>query len=395
MRIYLPIIFSFLLGVLLALGAKKLLNLFLEKFWGKQLPVIKYKFIILFFSIIALLWTFGRLFELQWFLIAGASIMALLNITSLVMVLVLPWPLLINFLSGRIKGHVYGKGHINIERRNFIKVAASALPIMALGTAGSGMAGSFQPVRINRVPIYFTGLPDELDGFKILHLSDLHLGYYFHLPDLEETLKQAEKDKPDLVLVTGDIADDLSQLPEALKLIDQLKTTHGAYMSLGNHEYMRGIEDVYRIVSAGPVPLLVNSAHRITHLNSKVYVGGADDPRRLRGNVDPFLDQTVKKTMSNATDEDFKLLMSHRPKALDVAGKYQVDLILAGHTHGGQIMLGGKSVFEGMVEKEPYLWGKYQKGQTQLYTSAGMGHWIPFRLNCPPEAPLIEIKNLS
>jgi predicted MPP superfamily phosphohydrolase len=321
MRIYIPIIFSFLLGVLLALGAKKLLNLFLEKFWGKQLPDIKYKFIILFFSSIALLWIFGRVFELKWLLITGASTMALLNITSLVMVLVLPWPLVINFLSGRIKGHVHGTGHVNIERRNFIKVAASALPVMALGTAGSGMAGSFQPVRINRVPMYFAGLPDELDGFKILHLSDLHLGYYFHLFDLEETLKQAEKDKPDLVLVTGDIADDLSQLPEALKLIDQLKATHGAYMSLGNHEYMRGIEDVYRIVSASPVPLLVNSAHRITHLNSKVYIGGADDPRRLRGNVDTFLDQTVKKTMSNATDGVEKVFLRVWSKRSHICGE--------------------------------------------------------------------------
>jgi predicted MPP superfamily phosphohydrolase len=51
-------------------------------------------------------------------------------------------------------------------------------------------------------------------------------------------------------------------------------------------------------------------------------------------------------------------------------------------------------LFEGMVEREPYLWGKYKKDKTQLYTSAGMGHWFPFRLNCPPEAPLIELKKV-
>ena len=265
---------------------------------------------------------------------------------------------------------------------------------MALGTVGSGMAGSFQPVKINKVPMYFSNLPDDLDGFTILHLSDLHLGYYFHVSDLEETLKAADGYSPDLVLVTGDVADDLTQLPDALKLIANIKATHGAYMSLGNHEYIRSIKDVRRIVSAGPVPLLVDAGHRIRHGNASIYIGGADDPRRMRGDVDPFLDQTIERAMSKSSINDFKLLMSHRPKALDVAGKHGVDLIFGGHTHGGQIMLDGKSLFEGMVEREPYLWGKYQKDTTQLYTSAGMGHWFPFRLNCPPEAPLIELKRI-
>lgn len=166
-------------------------------------------------------------------------------------------------------------------------------------------------------------------------------------------------------------------------------------MSLGNHEYMRGIEDVKRIVAAGPVPLLINDGQRIIHAGSPIFLGGADDPKRMRGDVDPFLDKAVQKTMSKADYNDFKILMSHRPKALDVAGKYDVDLILSGHTHGGQIILNGKSAFEGMVEREPYLWGKYKKDQTQLYTSAGMGHWFPFRFNCPPEAPLIELKKSS
>jgi predicted MPP superfamily phosphohydrolase len=394
MRIYLPIILSFILGTLLAAGAKKLLSLFLEKFWAKKLPTIKFRIIILFFFIIAFLWAVGRVFDMRPLMIAGASMMAILNLTSLVLALILPWPLLINFIGARIRKPSTAQVPANMERRHFIKIAASALPAMALGTVGSGMAGSFQPVKINKVPMYFSNLPDDLDGFTILHLSDLHLGYYFHVSDLEETLKEAEAYAPDLVLVTGDVADDLNQLPDALKLIAQLKATHGAYMSLGNHEYIRSINDVRRIVSAGHVTLLVDAGHRIMHGNENIYIGGADDPRRMRGDVDPFLDQTIEKAMAKSKTNDFKLLMSHRPKALDVAGKHGVDLIFGGHTHGGQIMLDGKSLFEGMVEREPYLWGKYKKGKTQLYTSAGMGHWFPFRLNCPPEAPLIELKKV-
>lgn len=394
MKIYIPILLSFVLGSLLAVGAKKLLSLFLEKFWVKKLPEIKFRTIVLYFFGIAFAWAIGRVFDIRSLMIAGASMMAILNLTSLVLVLILPWPLLINFFGAKIRKPSTDQVPVNMERRQFIKIAASALPAMALGTVGSGMAGSFQPVKINKVPMYFSNLPDDLDGFTILHLSDLHLGYYFHVSDLEETLKEADGYSPDLVLVTGDIADDLNQLPDALNLIAQLKSMHGSFMSLGNHEYIRGINNVRRITSAGPVPLLVDAGHRIRHGNASIYIGGADDPRRMRGDVDPFLDQTIEKAMAKSKINDFKLLMSHRPKALDVAGKHSVDLIFGGHTHGGQIMLDGKSLFEGMVEREPYLWGLYQKDKTQLYTSAGMGHWFPFRLNCPPEAPLIELKRI-
>ncbi len=377
----------------MALGAKELLNRYLAKFWNRRMPVISFQQILLVFASLALVWAAGKLFESRILLVGGASLMAILNIASLVLIITIPWPLLVSFAGNTLKRRKKEPVAVDHGRRKFIKVAAGVLPVMALGTAGSGMAGSFQAVKVSHVPMYFEKLPDDLDGFRILHLSDLHLGYYFHLSDLEDTLRHAQHYKPDLVLVTGDVADDLNQLPDALDLISQLRSVHGAFMSLGNHEYIRGIERVYNIVSKSHVPLLVNNGHRITHKNSHIYLGGADDPKRLRANVDPFLERTTREAMKNAADNDFRLLMSHRPKVLDVAGRYRIDLILSGHTHGGQILFGGKSLFEGMVDREPYLWGRYKKDQTQLYTSAGMGHWFPFRLNCPPEAPLISIRN--
>ena len=101
--------------------------------------------------------------------------------------------------------------------------------------------------------------------------------------------------------------------------------------------------------------------------------------------------ETVNKAMADANGEAFKLLLSHRPRALDVAGPADIDLILAGHTHGGQLGYQGRSVFEDYL-KNRYLWGRYSKGKTQLYTSSGVGHWMPFRLGCPPEAPIITLE---
>jgi predicted MPP superfamily phosphohydrolase len=100
--------------------------------------------------------------------------------------------------------------------------------------------------------------------------------------------------------------------------------------------------------------------------------------------------QSIGKSIKDSVSDEFKVLMSHRPRALDVAGEFGVDLILAGHTHGGQIGLNGRSVFEGVM-KERYLWGKYQKGSAKLYTSSGVGHWFPYRLGCPAEAPIITL----
>ena len=120
-----------------------------------------------------------------------------------------------------------------------------------------------------------------------------------------------------------------------------------------------------------------------------------DDPVSLRNDVAPFLRRTLDLTIKSTTEDSFNVLMSHRPKTLDVVENKNVDLILSGHTHGGQVGHNSRSIFEGMIEKEPYMWGKYKKGTTQLYTSAGMGHWFPFRFNCPPEAPIIILKSNS
>jgi predicted MPP superfamily phosphohydrolase len=85
----------------------------------------------------------------------------------------------------------------------------------------------------------------------------------------------------------------------------------------------------------------------------------------------------------------FRLLLTHRPDAFDAAADCGFDLVLAGHTHGGQIGFGGRSLLD--YPGYPYPWGHYRKRTSQLNTSAGAGHWVPFRLGCPAEAPVVEL----
>ena len=395
MRIYITILVSVILASLLSILTRNIIRRINKKIWkfSKIDTLVFYlPFAALFFAVI---WFFGRIFIIPLFMTLGAAGIISVFLFDLMMLITLPFSWIIDFTNVRIqsfKSKQNKEKSFNPERRKVIKAAAAALPLFSIGATGTGLASSFQSVCIRRIPLYFDNLPEELDGFKILHLSDMHLSIYFQLSDLETVVENALKEKPDIFLVTGDVSDDLRLLPDALKLINQLNTPHHGYVSLGNHEYYRGIRESIQKFVAGPIPLLINKGEIIKIGNSNLFIGGADDPVTLRSDITPFLKRTVEMTMQSATEDSFNILMSHRPKTLDVVENQNIDLILSGHTHGGQVGFNGRSLFEGMIEKEPYLWGEYKKGETQLYTSSGMGHWFPFRFNCPPEAPLIILK---
>ncbi|MCH9030765.1 MAG: metallophosphoesterase [candidate division Zixibacteria bacterium] len=281
---------------------------------------------------------------------------------------------------------------VSPERR-YLLMAGATLPALAMTSGVAGVLGSYSSVKVFELPLRFPNLSPDLEGFRILHLCDLHLGLFYTLNNLEELTLELEKEKIDLIVVVGDFADRLDQLPDALRLIAALNPRYGAFATLGNHEYYRGIKQVYRTFNAGPIPLLVNSGEKIQVGASSIYVGGADDPVSMRwgAKYDSFYDETVERSMRDSESESFKLLLTHRPWAFEVAAKSGVDLSLAGHTHGGQVGFMGKSVFD-VFNKNSYLWGEFEIGQNKLYTSSGIGHWFPFRLGCPTEAPIITLR---
>ncbi len=331
--------------------------------------------------------------------LARQSLMMKVSITLGFAFLVLSITLLLSFLAVfifyfgfKLWPKVQKKpASFSAERRRVLKVTASVAPILLLGTSVRGFAGAFSEVQIPVIPFHFKNLPTAFENFRILHLSDLHLGYYFNLEELESLVIELMKLTYDLVLITGDCADDVNQLADALHLIDQIPTRLPKFFSLGNHEYFRDFPRTLRILEKSNIQLLRNEAVTLVHNSSKMRLIGLDDPVYMGREITSFLDNFLRKATNGSGEESFNLLMSHRPQALDLAPNFGVDLVLAGHTHGGQVGINGRSVFENWgIHK--YLWGKYQKGNSQLYTSAGVGHWFPFRLGCPPEAPIIVLK---
>lgn len=366
-----------------------------KKIWDKRYLKSSAQFLpylVLFFS---LFWWLGTAQNIWWIRTFGATGTSISLILNLLLLLSLPVSLLSNTLfKFFIKKKTNRETNPNPSRRLFLKTAAASFPVVALGSTASGLASSFSRTSFPQISVSYPNLPPALDGFKILHLSDLHLGYYFDLNNLEQTLADAEKYQVHMVVVTGDIADNLNLMTDATKLIDQLKTPFDKFISIGNHEYFRGIHKSIRKIEAGPIELLLNKHHTMDIHGTKLVIGGADDPVSLRADIHGFLDQSMSETFKDAPESDFKMLMSHRPRALDLAQKHGVDLTLSGHTHGGQVGLGGRSFWE-IFNENGYLWGLYKNGQSKLYTSAGMGHWFPFRLNCPLEAPVITLKKVK
>jgi predicted MPP superfamily phosphohydrolase len=280
-------------------------------------------------------------------------------------------------------------------RRDFITAAATVVPLIAVGASMTGLVGSMGPVQMPNVDLFFKDLPPDLEGLRILHLSDTHLGYYIDLHDLEKTMVAAEGQRADMVLVTGDISDYLPDLPEALRLIDGLKPRHGTFASLGNHEYYRGIEEVLRTFERGPIPLLTNSGALVRVGDAQLYIGGADDPANFSNQLPKpeFLKASIDQAFNDAPHKAFKLLMSHRPEGFDSAAEREIELTLSGHTHAcGQMGWNGRSLFEQLFGLR-YQWGHYRKPNgSQLYTTAGAGHWFPFRLGVPREAPVYTLR---
>ncbi len=286
-----------------------------------------------------------------------------------------------------------------VGRRAVIHFGSAALPAMAAIGGASGFASAKKDPTMPVMRLRYPGLHPALAGLKILHLSDLHLGGCVSLEDLKRGLEIARAaHRPDLIVLTGDLADDVNLIPGALELLHEAGARYGAIAALGNHEYLHDIDVTRPLFEASPVPLLVGSGTTLAINGAKLFIAGADDPVHMHGDIAEMLEPTIDAaTAHTPKDADFTLLLCHRPEGHGPAAARNYDLTLSGHTHGGQIGLLGRSILE-KIKPGIGWWGAYTKrrrdgkGPSRLYTTSGFGHWFPFRIGCPTEMPLIVLE---
>ena len=406
---YISQIFS-AVAIIIIGGINTLLIWGLHRQWWKIRRIRRATWIIPLVGVgAALLWAIGRMTGIFAIERLFAFITAFFFISFLILMILLPFSGITLSIERfvrkiwkkekEVKNHeITEEAPVDQKRRSIITTGAAAFPMLAVSTSTLGLVRSSASPVFPNVEMAFDNLHPDLDGLRIMHISDLHLGYYIRLEHVEEILLQAEIERPDLVLITGDSSDDLSVLPEALQMISELRPRYGTFASLGNHEYYRGIGDVLRIFDKGPLPLLVEKNTTLKVGNADLVIAAADDP--VGGNADgalkkQFLRGSTERAIDGAPSDAFHLLMTHRPEGFEPASNLGLDMTIAGHTHaGGQMGWNGRSFFETWLGIGEYLWGYYEKngGRSKLYTSAGAGHWLPFRLGVPREVPIYTLR---
>jgi hypothetical protein len=222
-------------------------------------------------------------------------------------------------------------------------------------------------------------LPPFLDGLRLLHLSDLHIDLLPELaPVLADTIQALDYD---LCLLTGDYRnstrDDYRPCVDLMKPI--LEAIRGPrYGILGNHDFL----EMAPLLEAAGLPLLINEGVRFPWNGGELYIGGTDDPHY-------YQTHDISRVVAHKQEGDFGLLMAHSPEVYAEAAEH-FDLMLCGHTHGGQICLpGGIAVVRNGRCPGHMIKGAWTYQGLHGYTSPGTGACgVPARFNCPPEVTL-------
>jgi len=238
-------------------------------------------------------------------------------------------------------------------------------------------------IKLEKVDINLEGLKKE---YKIVQLSDIHIGGLIDTAFIKKIVQRVNSLHPDLVVITGDLVDiNISKADAPLNEFKNLNSTYGTFFIVGNHEYFHNIEKIITKVKSLGMRVLENE---------NVYIGEESQGFNLAGVYDifgyradhhiPNLHQALKNKKDAPT-----VLLAHQPRYIDEVGS-GVDLVLSGHTHGGQLY-----PFRFLVKlQQPYISGLHQHAENlQIYVNKGTGFWgPPMRLGASSEITAITLK---
>ena len=242
------------------------------------------------------------------------------------------------------------------SRRQFLERTALIAPASALTLSPVGTAMAYNQPLVRKIPIWDDSWDPRLDGLKILQFTDVHLGLLIDVEQIKSIVNQLKPGDVDLVVLTGDIADDLSMLDPAFDVLENLKANHGHLYLDGKSRNLprpfKGGGNLSKTVYLSQQRRGFADLQRCVHL--------AWWRRRPRPTLSPtrcVLQRICSKTVENRPEEvSAPILLSHRPDAFKAAARHDVSLMLSGHTHGGQAALFGRSIFEPFLPHKYYCW---------------------------------------
>jgi len=237
---------------------------------------------------------------------------------------------------------------------------------------------------LERVEIKLKRLPKQLDGFKIIHLSDTHHSPYTALEHIERTVKIANRLRPDMFVLTGDyVSHESEYIAPVASVLGKLKAKYGTHACLGNHDHWTDAGLVTHLFRGEGINMLVNQGQRFEARGASFWLAGVDD--YMVGKTD------VTAALVGSYPDEMKLLLAHNPIIFREAARHGIDLTLSGHTHGGQIKFRDED--KRILRTKKLRAGLYERRGSQIYITRGIGTVVvPMRYGCPPEISLLELR---
>ncbi len=240
-------------------------------------------------------------------------------------------------------------------------------------------------IDVERFEYISKSINKKFDGFKILHISDLHNKMFFNKQ--EYIVKKIKKQNPDIIVITGDIIDRRSiDLTPTKIFIEKVKDIAPVLYVEGNHEVDHKMyDDLMKIFSDNGVNVLNDMKYLYKKEDSSLEFVGVRDPLSFSGFGD-----IIKKYKN----EDFNILLTHRTEEFEMYKENKYNIIFSGHAHGGQFRLFNQGIFspgQGLFPK--YTSGEYKENESSMYVSRGLGNSrFPFRLFNHPHIIVVELK---
>jgi uncharacterized protein len=268
-------------------------------------------------------------------------------------------------------------------------VYATNLGILGVAGAltGYGLYEARRRPGIVEVTVPIERLPPAFNGFRIVQISDLHAGLTIGRDWIETIVEEMRALRPDLIAFTGDLVDgSVPHLRDAVAPLAGLDAPYGRFFVTGNHEYYSGAEEWVEEIRRIGYDVLLNEHRLVERGGASIVLAGVTD--HSGGQFYPSHISDPAKAMLGAPLDTARILMAHQPKSILKTAGLGIDLVLSGHTHGGQFFPWNLVA----ALDQPYIAGMHEHDGTKIYVNKGTGYWgPPVRLAARSEITVVTL----